>query len=262
MLRCLGCGHENKRMLEVPWVGATGEGTVGRQMHCGSRGTEARHSGRKQVDRNSEKEIRLGKEKRGRPFHKKSVYLAVRSMEFEPTHLMRFIASALTVWKTLCWALGVQMYPFKDVFWEMGVLSDSLPSAHSLQSLSLILQPSTIVSSIEGDRWWRISHHNVFQLLTVTGTPRPWWYCWCPSVHSLPRDPQAYSVPFAHSARCVSLKSPQNEHLPPSSTFFLGTWLVLPAMHLACLCSTIRSKNSSKEDEMITEKESQWSQQT
>lgn len=46
------------------------------------------------------------------------------------------------------------MYPFKfkDVFWEMGVLSDSLPSAHSLQSLSSILQPSTIVSSIEGDR--------------------------------------------------------------------------------------------------------------
>lgn len=81
----------------MPWVGATGEGTVGRQMHCGSRGTEARHSGRKQVDRNSEKEIRLGKEKRGRPFHKKLVYLAVRSMEFEPTHLMRFIASALTV---------------------------------------------------------------------------------------------------------------------------------------------------------------------
>ena len=43
------------------------------------------------------------------------------------------------------------MYPFKDVFWEMEVLSDSLPSAHSLQSLSSILQPSNIIPSTEGD---------------------------------------------------------------------------------------------------------------
>ena len=62
----------------MPWVRAKGEGTVGRQMHCGSRGTEAGHSGRKQLHRNSEKKIRLGKEKRGRPPHKKSIYLAIR----------------------------------------------------------------------------------------------------------------------------------------------------------------------------------------
>lgn len=97
----MGCGRENKRMLEVSWVGVRGEGTVRRQIHCGSRGTAAGHSDRKQLHRNSEKKIRLGKEKRGRPSRKKSIYVAIRSTGFGPTHLMRFTASALTMKDTV-----------------------------------------------------------------------------------------------------------------------------------------------------------------
>lgn len=66
-------------------------------MHCGSRGAKAGHLGRKKLDRDSENGSRLGKGIRGRPSHRKSIDLAIRSMGFGPTHLMRFIALALTM---------------------------------------------------------------------------------------------------------------------------------------------------------------------
>ena len=151
------------------------------------------------------------------------------------------------MWKTLCWALGVQMYPFefKDVFWEMEVLSDSLPSAHSLQSLSSILQPSTTASSIEADRG-------------DEGSPTTT----CSNYWQLPEPPgsgDTVDVPpltaFLAIPKFTLYPLPTRRGVPASShhktsTYhpaqpFLGTWLVLPAMHLLCLLSIIRSKKKS-----------------
>lgn len=67
------------------------------------------------------------------------------------------------------------MYPFKDVFWEMEVLSDSLPSAHSLQSLSSVCNPAILflqlkVTEVMKDLTTMCSSFTD----PVTGTPRLW----------------------------------------------------------------------------------------
>lgn len=134
------------------------------------------------------------------------------------------------------------MYPFKDVFWEMEVLSDSLPSAHSLQSLSSVCNPAILFLQL------KVTESDEGSPTTMCSNCGSYWNSQAllillMSLHSQPSgDPQVYSVPFAHGASVPASSHHKNEHLPPSSTLFLGTWLVLPAMHLVYLLSTIKEQ--------------------
>lgn len=69
LLRCLGCGRENKRMLEVSWVGVRVKEQLEGRAAVDQRGTAAGYSDESNCTEETQKR-KLGRKEKRRPSRK------------------------------------------------------------------------------------------------------------------------------------------------------------------------------------------------